>query len=325
MEGKGLLAELASAMESINPKLALHFIPVVIGFVPVPAGALISATASRDLSIRVGLTSEQGTFINYWFRHIWEFSIPVYQAMVFTSVILSIPLSLVVVTLSPLTAISIVSGTVISYWTLKKTPKVAGKPAKNIVYKLLKASWPILILVPSVLLGLEAMIAFPVTVALLAIQQRVKWSELRPVLKYGLDIKILFLLYAVMLYKTIIESSGAAEAVFSDMQSMGLSALIILIVLPLLMGLATGFTIAFAGVALPLLVPFIISDTGIHGHVLFVAYASGLMGVMLSPLHLCLVLSAEYFKANMARVYRYLVPTAIMVEGIAILIYFIAR
>ncbi len=325
MEGKGLLAELATAMESINPKLALHFIPAVIGFVPVPAGALISATASRDLTNRVGLTPEQGTFINYWFRHIWEFSIPVYQAIVLTSVILSIPISLVVVTLFPLTAISVASGAVISYWILRKIPKISGRPAKNIIYKLLRASWPILILVPSVLLGLEAMIAFPVTVALLAIQQRVKWPELKPALKYGLDLRILFLLCAVMLYKTIIESSGAAEAVFSDMQSMGLSALIMLIVLPLLMGLATGFTIAFAGVAIPLLVPFITSATGIHGYALFVAYASGLMGIMLSPLHLCLVLSAEYFKANMARVYRYLLPAAVMVEGIAILVYFIAR
>ncbi len=326
MEDKGLLAELASAMESINPKLALHFIPAVIGFVPVPAGALISATASRDLTNRISLSPEQGTFINYWFRHIWEFSIPVYQAIVLTSVILSIPISLVVVTLFPLTAISVASGAVISYWILrKKTTNAGGKPARRIVYQLLRASWPILILVPSVLLGLEAMIAFPATVVLLAVQQRVKWAELKPALKYGLDLRILFLLCAVMLYKTIIESSGAAEAVFSDMQSMGLPALIMLIVLPLLMGLATGFTIAFAGVALPLLVPFITSASGIHGYALFVAYASGLMGVMLSPLHLCLVLSAAYFQANMARVFRYLLPTAVMVEGIAILVYFVAR
>ena len=325
MEGKGLLAELATAMESINPKLGLHFIPAVIGFVPVPAGALISATASRDLTNRVGLSPEQGTFINYWFRHIWEFSIPVYQGIVLASVILSIPISLVVVTLFPLTAVSVASGAVISYWILKKTPKVSGKPTRrNIVYKLFRASWPILMLVPSVMLGLEAMIAFPVVVALLAVQQRVKWSELKPALKYGLDLRILFLLCAVMLYKTIIESSGAAEAVFSDMQSMGLSALIILIVLPLLMGLATGFTIAFVGVALPLLVPFITSATGIYGYALVVAYASGLMGIMLSPMHLCLILSSEYFKANMASVYRFLLPAAVMVEGIAILIYFVA-
>ncbi len=324
MEEKGLLAQLAAALESISPKLALHFIPAVIGLVPMPAGALVSATASQGLVKRMGLAPEQSTFINYWFRHIWEFSLPAYPAIVITSVILSIPLSLVVATLYPLSALAIISGAILSYWILKKIPKVKGRPAKNMVFSLLRASWPILVLVPSIMLGLEAMIAFPLTLALLAIQQRVKWPELKTAFKYGLDPKILFLLYAVMLYKATIESSGAAHAVFSDMQVMGLPTSIMLVALPLLIGLATGFSMAFAGIALPLLVPYIASDLGINGYALLLAYASGLMGLMLSPLHLCLILSAEYFKANLAKVYKYILPPFLMVEASALLIYYIA-
>ena len=325
MEEKGLLADLAAAIESISPKLALHFIPAVIGLVPMPGGALVSATASRGTAERMKLKPEQGTFINYWFRHIWEFSIPVYPAVVLSSVILSVPLSTIVVTLLPMTALAIASGSLISYGILKKTPGVKGKPSKNILIKLLKASWPILILVASILLGLEAMIAFPVTLVLLIIQQRARWPELKKSFMYGLDLKILFLLYSVMLYRAIIENSGAVETVFTDMQNMGLPALIILIVLPFLMGIATGFSIVFAGVALPLLVPYIASDSSIHGYALLVAYTSGLMGVLLSPVHLCLILSAEYFKANLVRVYIYLALLFVMVEGVIILIYYLAR
>ena len=323
MEEKGLLAKLAATMESISPKLALHFIPAVIGFVPMPAGALLSATAARDLVKRMGLTPEQSTFINYWFRHIWEFSLPVYPAIIITSVLLSVPLSLVMATLSPMTALTIVSGTVLSYGILKKTSKVKGKPTKNIAYNFVRASWPILLLVPSILLGLEAMIAFPLMLALLAIQQRANWPELKKAFKYGLDLRILFLLYAVMLYKATIESSGTAQRVFLDMQAMGLPASVILVALPLVIGLATGFSMAFAGIALPLLVPYIASDLGVNGHTLLLAYVSGMMGVLLSPLHLCLILSTEYFKANLARVYKYILPPAIVIEAIAILIYYI--
>ncbi len=324
MEEKGLLAELAATLESLNPKLALHLIPAVIGLVPMPAGALVSATAAGGLVKRMGLTPERSTFINYWFRHIWEYSMPVYPGIVLASVILAVPLTHVVATLSPLTALAIISGAIISYFILKKIPKVRGKPSKNIVSNFLRASWPMLTLVTSILLGLEAMIAFLVTLVILTLQQRANWSELKKAFKYGLDPKILFLLYSVMLYKAIIEGSGAAQAVFSDMQTMGLPASVMLAVLPLLIGLATGFTIAFVGVALPLLVPYIASDPGINGNALFLAYASGLMGVMFSPLHLCLILSAEYFKANMSRVYRYLWLPFVMVEGIAILVYYIA-
>ncbi len=324
MEEKGLLARLAATMESIGPKLALHFIPAVIGLVPMPAGALVSATASRGLVERLGLNPEQSTFINYWFRHIWEFSLPVYPAVVITSVLLSIPLSSVVATLAPMTVLVIVCGSILSYGILKKIPKTTGEFSKNIAYNLLRASWPILLLVPLILLGLEAMIAFPLTLALLALQQKAKWPELKTAFKYGLDPKILFLLYAVMLYKTTVESSGTALAFFSDMQAIGLPTLLMLVVLPFIIGLATGFTMAFVGVALPLLVPYITSDLGFNGYALLLAYISGMMGTLLSPLHLCLVLSAEYFKAKLVKVYKYILPLALVIEGITVLIYWIA-
>ena len=324
MEEKGLLAKLAAAMESINPKLALHFIPAVIGLVPMPGGALVSATAARNLVRRMDLAPEQSTFINYWFRHIWEFSLPVYPGIIITSVLLSIPISFVVTTLSPMTALTIMSGAILSYRILKNIPKVKGKPSGNIAYSFIMASWPILLLVPLILLGLEAMVAFPLTLALLILQQRVKWLELKRSFKYGLDPKILLLLYAVMLYKTTTESSGAAQMVFSDMQAIGLPALAMLVALPSLIGLATGISAAFAGIALPLLVPYITSGLGVNRYALLLAYVSGIIGIILSPVHLCLILSAEYFKANLTKVYKYILPPALLIETTAIVIYFIA-
>ncbi len=325
MEERGLLAKLATTMEGIGSRVAVHLIPAVIGLIPMPAGALVSATAVRDLVRRTGLTPEQSTFINYWFRHIWEFSVPVYPALIVISVILSLPLFSVVKILSPMTAVTVVSGLVVSYGILRKTPKVEKrKTSGNIVLNLLKAAWPILLLVPSILLGLDAIIAFPLVLVLLIGQQRARWPELKKALKYGLNPKILFLLYAIMLYKATIENSGAAEVFVTDAQAIGLPSLLILVVLPLLMGLATGYSPAFAGVALPLLVPYIAKGSSIDGAALLVAYVSGMMGVLLSPLHLCLILSTEYFKANLARVYRYVLPLTLGIEGIVILVYFIA-
>ena len=107
MEVKGLLASLATALENTTPKLAIHLIPAVIGLVPMPAGALVSATASQDLLKRLGLNPERSTFINYWFRHFWEFSIPVYPSIIATSVLLTIPFSFILATLFPVTLLVI--------------------------------------------------------------------------------------------------------------------------------------------------------------------------------------------------------------------------
>jgi hypothetical protein len=326
MEVKGLLTNLAATMERISAKLAMHITPAVIGLVPMPAGALVSATAVRDLVKRMGLTPEQATFINYWFRHIWEYSLPVYPAVITASVVLSVKLSSVVVILLPMTALTIAFGAVSSYRILKvkRNPETREKISKNIAYNLLAASWPILLLIALVLMGLDAVIAFPVALALLALQQRVKWPEAKKALKYGLDPRMLLLLYAVMLYKTVIESSGAAHTLLSDMESIRLPALFILAALPFLIGFATGLAMPFVGVAFPLLIPIMGQALGVNSYALLLAYASGEMGVLLSPVHLCLVFSAEYFKANLAKVYRYTLPPLLAMEAIVVLAYYIA-
>ena len=327
MEVKGLLTSLAATMERLGPRLAMHFVPATIGLVPMPAGALVSATALRDLADRMGLTPERVTFINYWFRHIWEASLPVYPAIITTSVILSVQLSSVTLTLLPMTALVIALGTVSSYRMFKPNKRYETEERtskKSIVYNLLRTSWPILLIVVLVLAGLDAVIAFPLALALLACQQRAKWPELKVALKYGFDIQILFLLYSVMLFKATIESSGAAYALFSDMQYIGMPTPVLLAFLPFLMGFATGISMGFVGISLPLLVPFITLGSEVNSCALMLAYISGYVGVLLSPLHLCLILTIEYFKASFAKVYRLILPPLLGIEAVVILIYYIA-
>ena len=325
MEEKGLLAKLAITMERISPKLTMHLIPAAIGLVPMPAGALVSATTLHSLVKRINLKPEQATFINYWFRHIWEYSLPMYPSIILTSVLLSVQLSSVVITLLPMTALAVASGAIFSHRLLKKGkfPELKEENSSNIVGDLIKSSWPILLLVPLILLGVDGIIAFPATSALLALQQKVKWKELKKALKHGLDPKILFLLYAVMLYKAAIESSGTAQALSSDMHTIGVPTSAILATLPFLIGFATGISLAFVGVTFPLLIPFIALSPGINDYALLLAYTSGMVGILLSPLHLCLILSAEYFKANLIKVYKYITPPLLIIEATAVVIYYL--
>jgi len=326
MEVKGLLTSLAATMERLSPKLAMYLVPATIGLVPMPAGALVSATALRDLADRMGLTPERVTFINYWFRHIWEASLPVYPAIITTSIIFSAQLSSVTLTLLPITALIIVLGIFSSHRMLKpnkrhETEERTSK--KSIAYNLLRSSWPILLIVGMVLAGLDVVIAFPLALALLACQQRAKWPELKIALKYGADLHILFLLYAVMLFKATIESAGAADSLFANMQYIGMPTTVLLAFLPFLMGFATGISMGFVGISLPLLVPFITLGSHVNSYALMLAYISGYVGVLLSPLHLCLILSIEYFKASFARVYKLILPPLLAIEAVVVLIYYI--
>jgi len=327
MEVKGLLTSLAATMERLGPKIAMHLVPATIGLVPMPAGALVSATALRDLANRMGLSPERVTFINYWFRHIWETSLPVYPAIIATSVIMSVQLSSVTLTLLPVTALVVALGAVSSYRMLKSIQRYETKERtskKSIAHNLLRTSWPILLIVGLVMAGLDVLIAFPLTLVLLACQQRARWPELKIALKYGADLQILFLLYSIMLFKATIESAGAAYTLFSDMQYIGMPTPVILALLPFLMGFVTGISMGFVGISLPLLVPFIALGSQVNSYALMLAYISGYVGVLLSPLHLCLLLSVEYFKASFAKVYKLILPPLLAIEAVVVFIYYIA-
>lgn len=325
MELKGLLTRLAATMERIGPKLALMLTPSIIGFVPMPGGALVSATAIRDLVKRMRLLPEQATFVNYWFRHIWELFLPVYPAIITTSVIFSIPLTTLMITLLPMAILAAALGIIITLSIIKPkvTPSNTKNPSDSIPYGLFKAAWPVLLLISLVLLGLNAAIAFPLTLALLALQQKARWLELKQALKYGLDPKILLLLFSVMLYKATIETSGAADELFADMQSIGFPPIAILITLPFLISFSTGNTMAFVGICFPLLFTFIVSGSQVNIWALLLAFISGEVGYILSPLHLCLILSTQYFEASLLKVYRYIVPPLFIVEAVAVLIYYL--
>ena len=321
MELRGLLLKLAHTLETVGPKLALHVVPSVIAMVPMPAGALVSATALKDLARRLRLAPAQATFINYWFRHIWELAVPVYPAVIAASVVLSVPLSSVVTTMLPVVPLMAVFGGIASYRILRNSnaERAESLSGRQLVVELFRAAWPVLLLIGLVLGGIEAAFAFLAAGVLLAAQQRASKEEVKQALRYGFGPKVLFLLYSVMLYKGIVEQSGAAYALFTDMQTVGMPPAVILLALPALVGFATGLSMAFVGISFPLLLPFMSVAGDISGYALFLAYVGGGVGYMLSPLHLCLTLSSEFFGARLGDVYRLMALPLVGVLAAALL------
>ena len=325
MQIKGLLTMLAQTLESIGPRVAMTITPSVIGLVPMPAGALVSATAVKDLVTRMGLKPAQATFINYWFRHIWEFALPVYPSIIATSIILNVPLSAVVGTFLPMLALAGLVGIASNFRILRSKQATVTNKAKHVdvLLHLLVSAWPILVIVVLVLAGVAAWIAFPATLIVAMIQQKARWYEIKSSLRYGLEPKILGLLISVMLYKAVIETSGSANTLIADLEALKLPLVFIVAILPFLVGLATGLSMAFVGVTFPLLAPLIAQGADVNHFTMLLAYASGEIGLLLSPMHLCLILSTEYFDARLFDVYRHIIPPVILLEIIAIITFLI--
>ena len=326
MEMKGLLLRLSRTLEAIGPKAALHLVPAIMGLVPMPGGALVSATAVKGLVGRLGLSPAQATFVNFWFRHLWEASMPVYPAVVAASVILAVPLREVVTTMLPSIPLIAIAGAFVSWRILKgvsceRSERLTGRA---FLAQLVRAAWPVILLVGLVIGGLEAAFAFALVLVLVSIQQRMSRDEIRKAARYAFNPRIMGLLYAVMLYKTIVEQSGAAYSLFEDMSAMGVPPAFMLVALPMLMGFATGLSVAFVGISFPLLLPFMGNGMDFSHVALFLAYISGIVGYKASPLHLCLVLTVEYFQARLGDVYRFIIPplAGMMLVALAVFLIF---
>lgn len=312
MERRGMLTRLADALEGIGPRLAIHVAPAAIGLMPLPGGAVVSAAAVKDLVRRLGLNPEQATFINFWFRHLCEFATPVYPGIIMAGVFLAVPLSFVLLHLAPIWILMLLFGSIVSLRILGSTTANGRRPGTRagIGREIVRSAWPVMLVFALVVAGLDAAPSFLITLVVLVLQQRMTRDEVLAGVRYGLDPKLLFLLYSVMLYKNVVDASGAAHSLFLEMQALGMPPFVILTALPILIGASTGLSSAMVGISIPLLMPFIMTSDGVNGASFLLAYGAGGLGYMLSPLHLCLVLSAEYFKARLASVYRYLLPPA---------------
>ncbi len=325
MEMKGMLVRLANALEAIGPKLAIQVAPVAIGLLPLPGGAVVSATAMKDLVRRLKLSPEQATFINFWFRHLCEFATPVYPGIIMAGVFLAVPLSTILLNLAPIWILMLISGALLSWRILRDSPvsDVTESARNSVPRELGRSAWPVALVFILVLLGMDAAPAFMVTVLALVLQQRLSVAEVGNGLAYGFNLKIIFLLCAVMIFKSVVEASGAAQALFDEMYAFGMPPIVVLIALPMLIGFSTGLSSAMVGISIPLVMPFIAPGGELNGMAFLLAYGAGGLGYLLSPLHLCLILSTEYFNARLLAVYRYLLPPAAVVLTGIIVLYFL--
>jgi hypothetical protein len=83
----------------------------------------------------------------------------------------------------------------------------------------------------------------------------------------------------------------------------------------------TGLTVGFVGITFPLLLP-LMGVAAPSPALVALAFGSGFAGVMLSPVHLCYVLTCDYFQADIARVYhRLFLPSALVMAAVAVPLY----
>ncbi len=300
-------------------RVNMCLIPAFGGLLPMPGGAMWSAPLVGTVSDAPDITPEQRTFVNYWFRHVWEYVLPIYPALVLAAAILPIPIAKIVIGQAPLCASAIVSGAVVVFMRIGsgEGKSVNGRSIPRELLGLLWGIWPFAFVILLVLVFKADLLAVVVvTIVIIALIQRTGLRKLGGLAGRALSLSTISLVLGVMAFKEVMEVGGVVRVFPGILGALNVPEAAVLFLVPMLVGLLTGIAQAFVGVAFPVILPFALASASPVSAVA-IAYAGGFLGVLLSPVHLCLILTHHYFGARLGGVYRLMIFPSIVVALVA--------
>lgn len=130
----GALTDMVKALRRIcsDVKILLAAMPAFLGLLPSVGGARFSAPIVEELSAGINLSPEHKSAINFWFRHMFEFSSPIIPGMIMACSIAGVTFGEFISHLCWLTVAAIIIGWLILIRPIKilRTKKVVESAAE---------------------------------------------------------------------------------------------------------------------------------------------------------------------------------------------------
>ena len=316
----GFLEEIVKSFSKIfSPKIFIPAFAFIVGALPMPGGALVSAPLVEEGAKSSVISSGEKTVINYWFRHIWEPVSPIYPEMPMNAAILGASIPFIVSVQWPVSVAMVVSGIIFLLPLIRVNGDSKLEKSFKFYLEALQSVLPlvlvillILVLKLSIILSIAAGILYVIFVKRVSFQKAIKSIDLKFLFK------ILFLMFSIFYLKYTVIDSNVITGVYKVLEIYNVPNFIILFFLPFIVGIMTGASTATFGVSYPLLLP-IIRSVNIIPLNLFIAFVGGWLGIMLTPTHLCLSLSIEYFSAKFKETYIILIKNLAFVFLLSVL------
>ena len=316
-----VLAEMMSTVKAVfrNRKIVTVSMPLLIGLIPSVGGAYFSAPMVAETTRDIKMSPEEKGFINYWFRHPWEFILPLYPGVLLASAISKIEIyDLIAVNLSYAVLI-LITGFIFAMHGIKGATEGENRTS----LKGLRSFAPILtVLLLVMIFHVELHYALIAVVLFLLLFYRYGIRSTFTALKHGFSADVIILILGVMFFKEAMENSGAVKNLSQFFIREGIPVSPILFLLPFITGMLTGLTVGFVGSTFPLIIS--ITSHASLGAISF-AFTSGFLGVLLSPVHICLILTREYFKADLWGIYKMMLPACVVIFCAAVVEYLILK
>ncbi|MFH2115455.1 MAG: DUF401 family protein, partial [Spirochaetota bacterium] len=142
-------------------------------------------------------------------------------------------------------------------------------------------------------------------------------------------LKLAAVIAGIRIFSALLTAGNVATASAAELAAMGMSPILAAMILPFVAGLVTGVGFGYVGLSYPILLGlFPLSGGGGLPREAAVVLAGtfGYAGMMLSPLHVCMVVTAEHFRIGLAATMRrFIVPLSLYVLVALVYVAVLAR
>ena len=299
----GCLAGMVEALSRMfsSRRFTLAVMPAFLGLLPSIGGARFSAPIVEEASKGFEAKPEDKAAINFWFRHIFEFSSPLVPGMILACGIAGVKIGDLIVHLGWLTIVAFILGWIVMVRGLKQTEatkkSVSVEEAKRHNMDFILALTPVIAnVVLMVAFGLQASVSMIIVVVamiplLMLFNRHVSVKE---VFIGALDYKMFANVICILLFIALLESTGVLALLVAAFESSPLPVPVIIGFLSFIIGLLTGISQGHVAIMMPIVAGISMGDLDLVG----VAMVFGVAGQMITPTHLCLTITVDYFKSD---------------------------
>lgn len=337
--------------------LSLMGLPAVIGLIPMPGGALFSApfveqlTAGREIGALGDRMGDWKNAVNYWFRHVVEHWWPLYPGVVVALSLFQLDVWRFISTQILFTPVAVLAGYLIlvrphladlAVAPADRTP--VNRPRLFLLVTMLATVILYAVLCPPffklIIPGLDgsgkmnteavtliALLAGLVMVSVMIIADERKSGRsgfLASAFKRP-SLETLLTVAGVLVFQSLLNKSMLVERSCGELNRWGIPPAVAVALLPMLAGFVTGIAMGFAGASFPLVVALMHSTGMPPLATMALAYGFGHTGMMLSPVHVCIIVSKNFFKASLTGSLLRILPCSIVMAVFSIILHILLR
>ncbi len=299
----GALAGMVHALQRIfsSNRVTLAVMPAFLGLLPSLGGARFSAPIVEEASKDFDISVDHQASINFWFRHIFEFSSPIIPGMIMACNIAGVSYGDFIKHLCWLTVLAFCTGWFVLIRPIKdsessKKVETSRDTSQDMQDLWLSLSPVVITFLLVVFCNMSASVGMGlVTVGLFFVLRFTKrFVSLKDVVLGAIDLKMFANVLCILYFIQILTVTHVLTEIVTAFQASPLPIPVIIACVSFIIGVLTGMSQGHVAIVMPIIAAMGTGDLNLAG----IAMAFGVAGQMMTPTHMCLVVTLDYFKAN---------------------------